>query len=91
MQVDVESDDEDPVLEILHNSRCNRKYTRQGFKKICFDGITPLSLQTNGWRYTPTSGRNSSIYMKKGRVLKISKHARGERRTVHTFPPAYRK
>ena len=74
VDVDSDTDDEEPILSIIYDNKCNRKYSRKGFNKICSDGLTSTSLHKHGWRYTETPGRNSFIYMKRHRVLKISKH-----------------
>lgn len=79
MFIDVGSDsdgegDLDPILEAIYDNRCNRTYSRRGFNKLCSTGLDTESLERHGWKYTPTTGRNSYIYMKNDRVLKISKH-----------------
>lgn len=76
LTIETDSDDEwDDVTRMLYDSTCNQRYSRKGFNRMCTDGMTPKTLASQGWRYVPTRGRNSYIFMKGSRVLKISKHA----------------
>ena len=57
-----------------YDSNCNIKIKKIGeINKICINGITKTVLEELGWKEKETSGRNSYIYEKGNKVIKIVK------------------
>ena len=67
----VESDDED---DSEYNELCNTSISSRGYwNKICQKGLTKKILEDEGWHFKKTSGKNSFIFIKNNKVLKIQK------------------
>lgn len=57
-----------------YNDNCNTTMDRRGYLRLCKSALTRKGLESDGWRHTETSGRNSYIFKRKNWVLKVVKH-----------------
>ena len=67
----VESDDK---FENEYDKLCNTFVSNKGYwNKMCKNGLSKKILESEGWRFKETHGKNSYIFMKNNRVLKIQR------------------
>lgn len=69
-----DSEEEEEDYDGTCNQLTSRSRRTKGFDSICIQGLSTERLVQRGWQRRLTSGRNSFIFTKQDRVLKVVKN-----------------